>query len=149
MFYKTNATNVVSLAFAPSGDLIAGTESPGRLFSSTRRGKPFVLLDSPYREIHSVRVAPDGTIYAAAMNGAGRRPPVDRAPSSPSRDRPPVPAVSTEITAIAVVDSPPAQTPATRHVTAARPAAAARSTASGPTASGTRCGNPARTRPTT
>ena len=49
VFYKTNTTNVVSLAFAPSGDLIAGTESPGRLFKLDATGKPFVLLDSPYR----------------------------------------------------------------------------------------------------
>jgi len=112
VFYKTNTTNVVSLAFAPSGDLIAGTESPGRLFKLDATGKPFVLLDSPYREIHSIRVAADGTIYAAAMNGAGADRPVERAPSS-EPDRPPVASVSTEITAVGVVDTPPAQTPAT------------------------------------
>ncbi|MEO7276151.1 MAG: hypothetical protein ABIX28_22825, partial [Vicinamibacterales bacterium] len=110
VFYKTNTTNVVSLAVAPTGDLIAGTESPGRLFKLDATGKPFVLLDSPYREIHSIRVAPDGTIYAAAMNGAGGDRPVER--SAPEPDRPPVPSVSTEITAVGVVDSPPSQTPA-------------------------------------
>ena len=78
-FYKTNATNVVSLAFARTGDLLAGTESPGRVFRIDRDGKAFVLLDSPYREIHAIRVADDGTIYAAAVKGAG-------APSS-SEDR--------------------------------------------------------------
>src|SRR3954453_11010061 len=113
VFYKTSTTNVVSLAFAPSGDLIAGTESPGRLFKLDATGKPFVLLDSPYREIHSIRVAPDGTIYAAAMNGAGGGDrAVDRSPA-PDPDRPPVATVSTEITAVGVVDTAPAQTPAT------------------------------------
>ena len=69
-FYKTNAGNVVSLAFTKSGDLIAGTESPGRVFRIDSSGKAFVLLDSPFREIHAVRLAEDGTIYAVAVNGS-------------------------------------------------------------------------------
>ena len=105
-FYKTNTTNVVSLAVAPSGDLIAGTESPGRVFKLDPSGKAFVLLDSPFREIHAIRVASDGTIYAAAMNGAGGDRPADR-PRVAESDRPPVPTVSTEITTVGVVDTPP------------------------------------------
>ena len=113
LFYKTNTTNVVALAIAPSGDLIAGTESPGRVFKLDPSGKPFVLLDSPYREVHAVRVAADGTIYAAAMNGAGGERPIERAATGPEPDRPPVPTVSTEITAVGVVDSAPTQPPTT------------------------------------
>jgi WD40 repeat protein len=105
-FYKTSATNVVSLAFDKSGDLIAGTESPGRVFRIDATGKAFVLLDSPYKEIHALRVADDGTLYAAAVSGT----------SSSSEDRsvertlteanrPPTPIVSTEITAMSVLDS--------------------------------------------
>ena len=105
-FYKTNTTNVVSLAVAPSGDLIAGTESPGRVFKLDASGKAFVLIDSPFREIHAVRVASDGTIYAAAMNGAGGDRPADR-PKAPESDRAPVPTVSTEITTVGVVDNAP------------------------------------------
>ena len=104
-FYRTNAGNVVTLAFAPSGELIAGTESPGRIFKIDPGGKAFVLLDSPYREIHAVRIAEDGTIYAAAVNGmqGGET----RATDQPPREsaRPPVPSVSTEITAVSVVES--------------------------------------------
>ena len=40
---------------------IAGTESPGRVFRIDATGKAFVLLDSPFREIHAVRLADDGT----------------------------------------------------------------------------------------
>ncbi len=107
-FYKTTAGNVVSLAFAKSGDLIAGTESPGRIFRIDPSGKAFVLLDSPYREIHAVRMADDGTIYAVAVSstqgGEDRAAPVPPAvePTAP----PAVPSVSTEITAIAVVEGP-------------------------------------------
>jgi len=61
-FYKTNAGNVVSLVLTAAGDLIAGTESPGRVFKIDPGGKAFVLLDSPFREIHTVRLADDGAI---------------------------------------------------------------------------------------
>ena len=107
-FYRTNATNAVSLAIASNGDLIAGTESPGRVFRIDASGKAFVLLDSPFREIHKIRLAPDGTIYVAAVNGtqggsADR--PADR-PSPTEAGAAPVPSVSTEITTITVMDSP-------------------------------------------
>jgi hypothetical protein len=110
-FYKTNATNVVSLGFAPNGDVIAGTESPGRVFRIDQSGKAFVLLDSPYREIHAVRLAQDGTIYAVGVSAAAGGD--DRPPDRPTEAaRPPVPTVSTEITAITVMESPVAGAPA-------------------------------------
>jgi len=92
-FYKTNAGNVVSLAFTKAGDLIAGTESPGRVFRIDSSGKAFVLLDSPFREIHAVRLAEDGTIYAVAVNGSqgGESRPTESAAPEPRRA--PVPTV--------------------------------------------------------
>ena len=45
-FYQTKATHVIALAFQPDGQLLAGTESPGRLFRIDRAGKAFLLLDS-------------------------------------------------------------------------------------------------------
>ncbi len=110
-FYKTNAGNVVTLAFTKAGDLIAGTESPGRVFKIDTAAKAFVLLDSPFREIHAVRLAPDGTIYAVAVNGTqgGESRATDPPPAEPARQ--PVASVSTEITAITVVDSSPGSSP--------------------------------------
>ena len=103
-FYRTNTTNVITLALARTGELLAGTEAPGRIFRIDAQGKAFVLLDSPFREIHALRVADDGTIYAAAVNEGGGS--SDRAsepsPSEPSR--PPVPTVSAEITGVSPVD---------------------------------------------
>ncbi len=106
-FYKTNAGNVVSLAFNKNGDLIAGTESPGRVFRIDSSGKAFVLLDSPFREIHAIHLADDGTIYAVAVNGP-QGSDTTKPPEPPTSEaaRPPVPSVSTEITAVTVVDAP-------------------------------------------
>ena len=70
-FYKTRATNVVALAFDTAGNLLAGTESPGRVFRIDREGKAFVLLESAFREIHSLRVDDDGVIYAVAVAAKG------------------------------------------------------------------------------
>lgn len=120
-FYETKATHAISLAFDREGRLLVGTESPGRVFQIDPTGKPFVLLDSAYNEIHTLRVDNTGTIYAAAVRG---RPASDTRPPAqltPEPTPPPVATVSTEITAIAVVDVQPAP-PATP------PAAAPRST---------------------
>ena len=112
-FYKTNATNVVSLAFTSGGELIAGTESPGRVFRIDGEGKAFVLLDSPYKEIHALRMADDGTLYAAAVSGtqpAADDRSMERPTAEPSRQPPAT--VSAEITSISVVDTPaPPPTP--------------------------------------
>jgi len=110
-FYKTSSTNVVSLAFSASGDLLAGTESPGRVFRIDATGKAFVLLDSPFKEIHSLRLADDGTLYAAAVSGTTSVA-EDRSlqPTGTEAGRAPVPTVSTEITAISVVDTGASQT---------------------------------------
>jgi sugar lactone lactonase YvrE len=106
-FCKTTAGNVVSLAFTKTGDLIAGTESPGRVFRIDPSGKAFVLLESPYREIHAVRLADDGTVYAVAVSSTqgGEDRATPPAPSEPGVSTP-VPSVSTEITTIAVVEGP-------------------------------------------
>ena len=105
-FYKAGATNVVSLATTRTGELIAGTESPGRVFRIDAAGKAFVLIDSPFREIHALRLAADGTIYAAALSatpssGADRAAEPVAEPS-----RPVTPSVSTEITGMSVVEGP-------------------------------------------
>ena len=122
LFYKTNTTNVVTLAVDKAGNLIAGTESPGRIFRIDKAAKAFVLVDSPFKEIHALKLAADGTIYAAAFSGApggeDRAAPVIS--TSPEPARAPVPTVSAEITAITVVD-------ATSGMSSSPPATGARS----------------------
>ena len=107
LFYKTNTTNVVALAVDKAGNLIAGTESPGRIFRIDNAAKAFVLLDSQFKEIHALKLAADGTIYAAAFSGApgGEDRAAPAISTSPEPPRAPVPSVSAEITAITVVDA--------------------------------------------
>src|SRR5690349_10048967 len=113
-FYQTKATHAISLALDAQGRLLAGTESPGRVFQIDANGKPFVLLDSSYNEIHQLRVDANGVIYAAAIRGRGPSGSTSQ-PDQPG-DSPaavPIPSVSTEITAIAIVDSAPVATAST------------------------------------
>ncbi len=109
VFYKTNTTNVVALAIDKQGNVIAGTESPGRIFRIDRQGKAFVLLDSPFKEIHTIKIGPDAAIYATAFSGApgGEDRPAERITPAPDAARAPVPTVSAEITGITVLDTSP------------------------------------------
>ena len=109
-FYRTNTTNVIALAFDRDGNLLAGTEAPGRVFRIDATGKPFVLLDSPYREIHALRVAADGTIFAAAVNASTGSAPTASEPAASEAPRAPVPTVSAEITGVSAIESPIAGT---------------------------------------
>ena len=105
-FYKAGATNVVSLATTRTGELIAGTESPGRVFRIDAAGKAFVLIDSPFREIHALRLAADGTIYAAALSATPSSGGDRAAEPVAEPSRPVTPSVSTEITGMSVVEGP-------------------------------------------
>src|SRR5258705_616002 len=99
-FYQTKTTHATSLAIENDGHLLVGTESPGRLFRLDANGKPFVLLDSPYNEIHTLRLDPKGVIYATAVSGATGGG-ATSAPSNPEASIPTPTAtvsVSTEIT---------------------------------------------------
>lgn len=104
-FYETKATHAISLAFDRNDRLIVGTESPGRVFQLDASGKPFVLLDSPFNEIRSLRVAPDGAIYATAVSARGAAGSGSSVPVPVSAPTPTVvtPSVSVEVTSISVV----------------------------------------------
>ncbi len=66
--YHPPASHVVSLASDGHGQMLVGTESPGRLYRLDAAGHPFALLDSGLSELRAIAVAPDGTIYAAAVD---------------------------------------------------------------------------------
>jgi hypothetical protein len=93
----------MSLAFDPQGRLLVGTESPARVFQIDATGRPFVLLDTPYTEIHALRLDARGNLWVAAVGGrvAGAGTPAPAA-AEPVGGGQPVVTVSTDF-AIAVV----------------------------------------------
>ncbi len=68
-FFASKTSHAVSLAFDHNRQLLVGTGAPGRVFRVDAAGKGFLLLDTTYQEIHSIRVDPKGVIYAAAQSG--------------------------------------------------------------------------------
>ena len=107
VFYKTRAANVVALAFDAAGNLLAGTESPGRVIRIDRDGKAFVILESAFREIHSLRVGTDGSVYAVAVAAKGGVATEER-PQEPAVQEPirtsTSASVSADITGFTVID---------------------------------------------
>jgi sugar lactone lactonase YvrE len=83
VFYASDEAHIRVLAFDAKGNLIAGTEPSGRVLrisrtsgkSATKDSKNsaasategFVLYETSKREVTSLAVAPDGTIYASAI----------------------------------------------------------------------------------
>jgi hypothetical protein len=107
VFHTTSAAHVTALAIDPSGRLIAGTDSPARVITIDGAGRGFVVLDSPYREIRAIRVSATGHIYAAAVNGKASAEPAGPSPAIASpQPSAPVGSVSTEITAVTMLDAP-------------------------------------------
>lgn len=73
-FFKTDEAHIRALAWDASGNLIAGSDGSGLVYRISPSGKGYVVFDSPLREVTSVAVAPDGTIYAACVGDKGRNP---------------------------------------------------------------------------
>ena len=106
VFYAAKATHAMTLAFDGAGRLVVGTESPGRVIQLHATGRPFILIDSPHTEIHSLRLGPDGALYAVASTA--KPAPAGAAPRQAGAAAPqPVaagtPTVTVEITSVAVV----------------------------------------------
>ena len=121
VFYRTRSANVVALTFDAAGNLLAGTESPGRVFRIDREGKAFVLLESAFREIHSLRVGVDGILYATAVaakgGGASDERPPDTAAAEQVRTTSAA-SVSAEIAAFTVIDVSPSAAADTKSTAA-------------------------------
>ena len=81
LFYASDEAHIKTLAFDAKGNLLAGTEPNGRVLRVTRnaeknaKGKSadeavadgFVVYETAKREVTSLTVAQDGTIYVAAI----------------------------------------------------------------------------------
>lgn len=71
IFFKTDEAHIRTLAWDAQGNLIAGSDGSGLVYRISPEGKGYVLFDSPLREVTSLAVAADGTIYAACVGDKG------------------------------------------------------------------------------
>ncbi len=79
LFYSSDEAHIRVLAFDAKGNLIAGTEPSGRILRiskiyakgtsdpATPKAEGFVLYETSKREVTSLAVAADGTIYVSAI----------------------------------------------------------------------------------
>jgi hypothetical protein len=74
VFFKSDEQHIRSLAWDGKGNLIAGTDGSGLVYRIDAQGKGYVLFEAPRREITSVAVAANGTIYAASVGDKSRNP---------------------------------------------------------------------------
>jgi len=74
LFFKSDEAHVRALAWDGQGNLIAGTDGSGLVYRINPQGKGYVLFEAPRREITSVAVAANGTIYAACVGEKGHNP---------------------------------------------------------------------------
>jgi hypothetical protein len=94
LFYASDEAHIKTLAFDAKGNLLAGTEPNGRVLRVTRNAENsakrksadeavadgFVVYETAKREATSLTVAPDGTMYVAAIGEKTRT--VGNAPSA-------------------------------------------------------------------
>ncbi|MDE3187559.1 MAG: hypothetical protein KGM96_08575 [Acidobacteriota bacterium] len=73
-FFKSDEQHIRTLAWDAKGNLIAGSDGSGLIYRISPLGKGYVLFDAPRREITSLAVAADGTIYAACVGDKSRNP---------------------------------------------------------------------------
>ena len=70
-FYSSDEAHIRVLAFDAKSNVIAGTEPSGRILrisrNSGKAAEGFVLYETSKREVTSLAVAADGTIYASAI----------------------------------------------------------------------------------
>jgi hypothetical protein len=73
-FFKSDEAHIRSLAWDAKGNLIAGSDGSGLVYRISPEGKGYVLFDAPRREITSLAVSANGTIYAASVGDKSRNP---------------------------------------------------------------------------
>ena len=73
-FFKSDEAHIRSLAWDAKGNLIAGSDGSGLVYRISPDGKGYVLFEAPRREITSVAVGADGTVYAADVGDKSRNP---------------------------------------------------------------------------
>jgi hypothetical protein len=73
-FFKSDEQHIRALAWDAKGNLIAGSDGSGLVYRISPQGKGYVLFEAPRREITSVAVAANGTIFASSVGDKSRNP---------------------------------------------------------------------------
>ena len=73
-FFKTDEQHVRCMTWDAKGNLIAGTDGSGLVYRISSEGKGYVLFEAPRREVTSVAVGADGTVYAASVGDKSHNP---------------------------------------------------------------------------
>jgi WD40 repeat protein len=74
VFFKSDEQHIRALAWDGKGNLIAGSDGSGLVYRISPEGKGYVLFSAPRREITSVAVGADGTIYASDVGDKAKNP---------------------------------------------------------------------------
>lgn len=74
LFFKSDEAHIRTLAWDAKGDLIAGSDGSGLVYRIDSSGKGYVLFEAPRREITSIAIGANGTIYAACVGDKSRNP---------------------------------------------------------------------------
>ena len=74
LFFKSDEAHIRTLAWDAKGDLIAGSDGSGLIYRIDPQGKGYVLFEAPRREITSIAIGKNGTIYAACVGDKSHNP---------------------------------------------------------------------------
>jgi hypothetical protein len=74
LFFKSDEAHIRTLAWDAKGNLIAGSDGSGLIYRIDPHGKGYVLFEAPRREITSIAIGKNGTIYAACVGDKSRNP---------------------------------------------------------------------------
>jgi hypothetical protein len=74
VFFKSDEAHIRCLAWDGKGNLLAGSDGSGLVYRIDGDGKGYVLFEAPRREITSLAVGANGTIYAASVGDKSHNP---------------------------------------------------------------------------
>ncbi len=74
LFFESDEAHIRALEWDTKGNLIAGSDGSGLVYRIDAQGKGYVLFEAPRREITSIAIAANGTIYAACVGDKSRNP---------------------------------------------------------------------------
>jgi len=74
VFFKSDEQHIRCLAWDAKGNLIAGTDGSGLVYRIDPQGKGYVLFEAQRREITSITVGTNGTIFAASVGDKSHNP---------------------------------------------------------------------------